>query len=121
MKDNGSLYLTPLRNFKDKDVWYSITPVGVNTINTFMKTIAQKGNLDNCGKRLTNHSVRKTMVKKLQKQGVPNNKIAAISGHRNEQSLAYYAEMDEEEHAEISKVLCGSSTICNRNVKRRVK
>ncbi len=51
------------------------------------------------------------MVKKLQKQGVPNDKIASITGHKNEQSLQSYAEMDENDHAEISRVLCGSKRI----------
>lgn len=64
--------------------------------------------LDITGKRLTNHSVCKTMVKKLQKGGISNVKIEAITGHRNGQSLQYYSEMDENEHAAISKVLCNS-------------
>ena len=107
LKLSGLLYLTPLTKYTGRDIWYTIVPVGVNTINTFMKSKQKEGGLDSTGKRLTNHSVRKTMVKKLQKQGVPNNKIAAITGHKKEQSLQYYAEMDESDHAEISKVLCG--------------
>jgi len=106
MKAFGPLYLTPLRNFQaDRDVWFSSTPVGVNTIDTYMKTMANAAGLHTTGKKLTNHSVRKTTVKKLQKQGIPNSCIAAITGHRNEQSLQQYSEMEQQDHAQISKVL----------------
>jgi len=105
MKMSGPLYLTPLRSFQaDREVWYATTPVGVNTINNYM----QHG-LDGTGKRLTNHSVRKTTVRKLQKQGIPNSDIAAITGHRNVQSLQQYAEMEQENHAQISKALSSGS------------
>ena len=66
--------------------------------------MAKAAGLDATGKRLTNHSVRKTTVQKLQKQGIPNSHIAAITGHRNEQSLQQYAEMEQHSHAQISKV-----------------
>ena len=69
-----------------------------------MKTIANAAGLHTTGK-LTNHSVQKTTVKTLQKQGVPNSCIAAIAGHRDEQSLQQYAEMEQQDHAQISKVL----------------
>ena len=108
LKTSGPLYLTPLRNYADKEVWYSITPVGVNTINNYMKRIATEGKLNGTGKRLTNHSIRKTVVKKLQKQGISNDKIMAITGHKSEQSLRSYAEMDENDHADISRALSGS-------------
>ena len=56
-------------------------------------------------KRLMNHSVWKTTVRKLQEQGILNSDVAAITGHRNVQSLQQYAEMEQENHAQISKVL----------------
>ena len=110
MKMSGPLYLTPLRSFQaDREVWYATTPVGVNTINNYMKSMANAAGLDGTGKRLTNHSVRKTTVRKLQKQGIPNSDIAAITGHRNVQSLQQYAEMEQENHAQISKALSSGS------------
>ena len=106
MKTSGPLYLNPLRSFQaDREIWYTTTPVGVNTINNYMKSMANAAGLDATGKKLTNHSVRKTTVRKLQKQGIPNSDIAAITGHRNVQSLQQYAEMEQENHAQISKVL----------------
>ena len=69
MITSGPLYLNPLHSFQAKrEVWYSSTPVGVNTINNYMKSMANAAGLDATGK-LTNHSVQKTTVRKLQKQG----------------------------------------------------
>ena len=74
-----------------------------------MREITKAGGLDKTGKRLTNHSVRRTTIKMLKKQGVPSTHIAAITGHHNEQSLQQYAEMENTEHAEIGRILCGES------------
>ena len=68
LKKTGPLYLRPLEKFR-QDVWYSSQPVGVNTIDTYMKKMATLGNLDSTNKKFTNHSVRKTTVQKLQKVG----------------------------------------------------
>jgi len=39
-----------------------------------------------------------TTVCKLQKAGVSNDTIAAVTGHRNEQSLRSYSNADLEDH-----------------------
>ena len=70
-----------------------------------MKTMAKKAGLDNSGKRFTNHSVRKTLVRKLQKEGVPNDKITAITGHKSEQSIAEYTDTDLEDHRRITLLI----------------
>ena len=49
-------------------------------------------------KNFTNHSIRKTTVCKLQKAGISNDKIAATTGHKNEQSLPDYASADLDDH-----------------------
>jgi len=45
LKNTGPLYLRPLDKPRE-DVWYSSQPVGVNTIDTYMKKMAKLGNLD---------------------------------------------------------------------------
>ena len=55
--------------------------------------------------RLKKHSVQKTTVRKLQGQGFLNRDVAAITGHRNVQSLRQCAEMEQGNLAQISKVL----------------
>lgn len=74
-------------------------PVGTNTISTFMQAIAKAG-LEQTGKRLTKHSVRKTTIRKMKRHGVTNTNIVAITGHRNEQSLQEYVEMQNTEHSQ---------------------
>jgi len=61
-----------------------------------MKMIAQQSELDDTNK----FSVRKTTITKLQKVGVPNSKIM---GHKNEESIKHYAEMDLEDHKDIGR------------------
>ena len=91
---------------------YSSTCEYIHTIDTYMKYTAMQGGLDLTNKRFTNHSVRKTTVCKLQKAGVSNDKIAAVTGHRNEQSLRSYSNADLEDHHQgISKILSS----CNSN------
>ena len=66
LKNCGSLYLKPL-NTPNDEVWYTAQPVGIHTIDTYMKYIAMQ---DLTNKKFTNHSIRKTTVRKLQKAGV---------------------------------------------------
>ena len=71
-------------------VWYSKEPVGIHTVNGFMKGIAEVGGLTGNGKWYTNHSVRKITVQKLRKAGVSSREIIAIiaiTGHKTEESL----------------------------------
>ena len=49
--------------------------------------ISNLAGLDCTNKKFTNHSLQKTTVRKLQKAGISNDKIAAITGHCNKQSL----------------------------------
>ena len=70
-KKSGLLYLTPLCSFQaDREVWYDSTPVGANTINNYLKSMASATGLDATQKRMTSHSVQKTTGRKLQKQGI---------------------------------------------------
>jgi len=111
LKRTGPLYLKPPSQPKGT-VWYSKQPVGVNTINRYMKDNAEKAGLGNSGKNITNHSTRKTLVKKLKKAGVDGRNIAAITGHKTEENLRDYDENDLEDHRRLSTIISsdGSST-----------
>jgi len=63
-----------------------------------MKKVTRLAGLNYTNKKFTNHSVQKTTVHKLQKAGILNDNIAAITGHHNEQSLRDYATTDLEDH-----------------------
>ena len=104
----GPLYLSPLRKERDwcrTPIWFSQVPLGVNSINTIMKNMSQTAGLDTTNKHFTNHSVRKTTVQKLKKAGVAATDIMAITGHKSQQSLADYGELDECDHRRIGEIL----------------
>lgn len=86
LKSTGPLYLRLLSQPKGT-VWHSKQPVGINIINRYMKDIAEKAGLGKSGKNITNHSTRKTLVKKFRKAVVDGRNIAAITGHKTEESL----------------------------------
>ena len=69
-------------------MWYSVERLGTNQIASFMNEIKWSAKLD-MSKCITNHSVRKTMVKKLKNAGVSNAEIIAITGNKSEDSLKH--------------------------------
>ena len=114
MQAHGPLYLAPLRKERDwskAKVWFSCQPAGVNGINQFMKNIAKEDGLDVTSKNFTNHSARKTTVKKLKKAGASSRDIIAIIGHRNERSLADYDELDLDDHLHLGEILSGNTQV----------
>ena len=100
LKDHGPLYLSPLRKERQRTkspVWFSKTSLGVHSINNFVNKMAAAAGLDVTKKHYTNNSIRKTTVKKLKKAGVSATEIMAITGHKNQQSLVDYDELDDED------------------------
>ena len=76
LADNGLIYLCPLhkeRNWTKEPIWFSHTPIGVSSINSFMQRMANKAGLDVTKNTFTNHSIRKTTLHKLKKAGVNAN------------------------------------------------
>ena len=56
-------------------------------------------------KKLTNHSARKTVVKKLKSSGIPKCEIKNITGHSSEQGLGDYDSGDENEQTIMSNII----------------
>ena len=62
--------------------------------------------------RKTNHSVRKTCVKRLSSAGVAPHKIAKLTGHQNAASLQHYDHgLDLSEQKQMSHILSDSSNV----------
>ena len=61
-------------------------------------------------KRMTNHSARKTVVKKLQKHGVQKSEVTSITGHRSTKGLDSYDEEDEDQQRVLSNIIDGEIT-----------
>ena len=106
MKTSGPFYLSVI----DKPVssiWFKKTPVGKNTINTIMKKMKENSPLKELcpQKKITNHSARKTVVKKLKRSGVPKSEIKNITGHASAQGLDDYDSGDEREQQMISRII----------------
>ncbi|KAK3701593.1 hypothetical protein QZH41_007411 [Actinostola sp. cb2023] len=115
LRNTGPFYLAINHNRrKDDDVWFKAQPMGVNKINTMMKSIVAGTSLEESSKKFTNHSARKTLVKKLKKDKVERSSIAKVTGHRNIQSLDDYDEGDEDEQKQLSLAISRRNNQPNR-------
>ena len=108
----GTLYLSIINRPKSADVWYTKVRMGQNTIGNLMKSMAS---CLRTNKKLTNHSMRKTLVSKLKKSGQPRNVICEITGHARESSLDDYDEIDENHRKELSHIISGYKEVSNEN------
>ena len=81
--------------------WFKEQPMEVNKLNNIMKDMTQAAGIS--GK--TNYSGRKTLVQKLQHNGVPPNQIIQITGHKNLQSVNNYSSLREKQMEGISRIL----------------
>ena len=113
LRTSGPLYLSIIVNPKSS-VWYKDQNMGKNRIGEIMKRIVEKTEL--ATKKLTNHSGRKTVVKKLDDAAVPRSKIMTVTGHRNEKSLDDYVDcMNNDQSKELSSIISGTSS-CSRSL-----
>ena len=70
--------------------WYQGHRLGHNPLDTFMKTLSEEANLD--GKTdYTNHSIRATCIRNLDRSGFEARHITAISGHKSENTVKEYS------------------------------
>ena len=88
---DSQFYLAVNHQRKDEGNWFKKSPVGRNTIGQFMK---QACNAAGVTGRKTNHSVRKTCVKRALDSGCPREYVAQLTGHRSVASLQNYADAD---------------------------
>ena len=97
------------------EVWFKILPMGKNSIGDLMKEIKLNSPLkDLCpDKRLTNHTARKTVVKKLQSQGVQCSDIISITGHTTTRGLDAYDEGDNGFQRVLSNMIGGTASSSN--------
>ena len=115
MKNSGPFYLAVIERPKSQ-VWYKRQRMGIHSINSFMKSMAAQAEIED--KRLTNHSARKTLVKKLKAANQPRSAIIGVTGHTNERSLADYEEGDENEQRLISSIISSAGQASTSNQRR---
>ena len=96
-EDDSPFYLAVNNNLKAESLqtkeWFKIGPVGINKLNSLMKTMAQKAGINN--ERLQNHSGRKTVIHTLSENDIPPTHIAQLSGHKNLKSIKNYSKMKQ--------------------------
>ena len=102
----GPFYLTVI-DAPLTDVWYKNQAMGVNTINTMLSRMKKKSPLAElcANKKITNHSARKTTVRKLKSFGFPKCEIKNITGHSSERGLDAYDSGNEDEMFAMSSAI----------------
>ena len=75
-RKSTAFYLTPLKKPKD-DIWYSITPLGHNTLSSTVKRLCQAGGITGFK---TNHSLHVTNATRLFQSGVDEQLISLELG-----------------------------------------
>ena len=96
--------------------WFKPQPMGVNKLNPLMKDCAQLAGIGK-DKRITNHSVRKTLVQKLQDNDIPPTQIVQITGHKNLQSVNNHSSLREQQQQDISSILSSAPNVRNERVR----
>ena len=105
MRNTGPLYLSVIDRPKT-NVWFKKMPMGVHTINTIVRNMTQNcPPLKSINKKITNHSIRKTAVRKLRESGFQKAEIKNVTGHASEAGLDAYDSGDDDELMAMSTTL----------------
>ena len=99
MKNSGPLYLAIIPR-PTTNVWYAKSRMSEHHIGQIMKAVAS----NECPKKITNYSTRKTVVAKLKEAGQPRQKIIQVTGHARESSLDDYDQTTESERRQLSHI-----------------
>lgn len=110
LRKTGRFYLTPKANFTNSSVWYTASPVGKNTISSFMKALISDTEIS-LDENLTNHSLRKNTVKKLKEAEIPETAIIKVTGHTSTKGLSNYDPGDQQEFKRMSNAISGKRPI----------
>ena len=91
-------------NWKAKDdIWYFNRPLGKNKIGDILTEARKKYNF--VGKKVANHSVRKTGIGRLLDASVPETYVAQHSGMKSIDSLKSYKSANKKQRLDMSTIL----------------
>ena len=71
----------------DEKVWYCNAPLGVNTLDSMMKSMSVRAGIH---PHLTNHCLRATSVTVLSDNNCETRHIKSVTGHKSDQSIESY-------------------------------
>ena len=110
----GPFYLALIDN-PQTSVWYKRQRLGTNSIDSMMRNIIKNSKVEST-KKLTNHSARKTLVKKLRTANVERQSIIQVTGHASEKSLDDYDEGNEQEQQVLSHIISKHQPAASHNM-----
>ena len=84
----------------DSIIWYKNQPMGKNKLGKFMASASTEIGITD--KKVTNYSVRKTMIQRLMDAKFTPNEVAQLSGHKNLKSLDSYMTASDETQKQMS-------------------
>lgn len=89
-------------NGQPTQVWFKNQPLGEHSLGNMMKQMAHQAELPG---HKTNHSGRKTTVKRLKEANFENTDIIQVTGHKNVQSLNSYCTVPQKIMKKMSATL----------------
>jgi len=84
-------------NDQAAQVWFKNQPIGEHSLRNMMKDMAEQAKLPG---RKTNHSCRKTTVKRLKEANFENTDIFQVTGHKNVQIMNSYCTVPQKRMSE---------------------
>ncbi|CAC5385929.1 unnamed protein product [Mytilus coruscus] len=85
-----------------KQTWFTMQPLGKNTLGDLAKKMFMKGGLTG---RKVNHSVRKTTVSSLLHSNVEATTVMQLTGHKNVASVNEYSSASLQQQQTMSNIL----------------
>ena len=79
--------------------WFDDKPIGVNTIQTFVKKMCDWAGIDIVGRRIAYTSIREYLINVLKSNKVSDQNVCGFTGHENVSSLANYDSLNPEKCA----------------------
>ena len=95
-------YLKELKNIRP-DCWYTKSPIGVHTLERIVKSMCAEAELNGV---FTNHSLRATAASRLYQNGVVEQLIQEVTGHRS-LAVRSYKRTNDAMKRNISAVISG--------------
>ena len=100
-RPGDSFYLQPLKNPK-KGCWFSIKPLGHNTLENMVKTMCKEAGIPG---HKTNHSLWATAVTRLFNAGVEEQLIMERTGHASVDGVRSYKHTSDDQRAALSEIM----------------
>ena len=76
----SALYLRPIPTYTGGDRWFYDAPVGVNKLQSIVKTVCRNAGLEG---KYTNHSLRSTAATRMYHNACDEQMIQEVTGHRS--------------------------------------